>query len=274
MDLFALLEKKQSKTAFPRSSEMRFFLDYSGILADYPMFARLSKAQKTFDIIRANIVIRSIINKQTLEDAYEKAVRMSKKESVEAGEKKDIIFTPEALEMIEKVRASLPYLQDGEDRIYIPILPRTFNKIYSGDLSKLSKSPFRALLGNLDAMVIDPFDMYGDALYDSYFTKLVAIRKEKTSTAFWDIDACSIYIVNKQGRIDVTIALFDRGIRHKSPNHMMSRIVPVIDAYYDSTKLEFEKALVDNQLISSRLVYRNRYDERRLSNKLRKKYAK
>lgn len=274
MDLFQLLEKKQSKTAFQASSEMRFFLDNSGILEDFQMFARFGKAQKSFDVIRANIIIRSIINKRILEDAYEKALRISKKGITNPVEKEDFSLTTEGLEIIAKARESLPYYEEEGNRIYIPILSRSVNKIYSGDITKLSTRPFRSLLRNVDIMLVDPFDTYGAGLFESYFTKLVCIRKEKNSYAYWDYDAASIYIINNEGRLDVSIALFDRGLKKKSPNHMMSRIVPAVDAFYKGDKNEFEKALVDNQLISSRLIYRNKYDERRLSDKFSKKYSK
>ncbi len=273
MDFFQLLEKKQGKTAFLSSSEMKFFLDNSGILGDFPMFARYGKAQKSFDVIRANIIIRSIINKSVLEDAYDKAIRLARKSNASTGDKNEVILTQEGMELIRKARESLPYFEEGENRIYIPILSRSINKIYAGDITKLSQRPFRSLLRNVDTMVVDPFDMYGDDLFDSYFTKLISIKKTEKSTAFWDYDAACIYIINKQGRLDVSIALFDRSLKAKKPNHMMSRIVPCVEAFYRGDKEEFQKLLVDKQLISSRLLYRNRYDERRLSNHLRRKYS-
>ena len=273
MDFFQLLEKKQSKTAFPSSSEMRFFTDHSGMLADYAMLSSYGKAQKSFDVIRANIIIYALLNKRTLEDAYEKALRISKKNLPAGHDKGEVPLSAEGLEIIAKAREQLPYFEENGKRIYIPIFSRSVNSIYAGDITKLSTRPYTALLRNVDTMIVDPFDTYGDDLFNSYFTKLILIRKDKSSSAYWDYDASSIYIINKQGRLEVLIALFDRGLKKKRPNHMMSRIAPAIDAFYDQDKNSFQKILVDNQLISSKLLYRNKYDERRLSAKMGRKYS-
>lgn len=274
MDFFQILAKKQETTSFQSSSEMRFFLDHCGILANYPLYGYLSKAEKSFDVVRANIVIRSIINKIMLDDAYEKAIRLLKNSNPSFNEKEETFsFKGEALELINHVRDKLPYFEEGGHKIYVPILPRIANKIYESDLAMLSKPPYRALLNKADAMFIDPFDMYGDALYDSYFTKLIFLKKTEESSAFYDIDACYIYIVTKHGRLENGIALFDKWLRHPNHNHMMGRLAPVIDAYYQKDKNLFQKQLVDNQLISSSILYRNRYEERRLSSIIRKKYS-
>ena len=265
MDFFSLLEKKQADTGFDSSSEMRFFLENSGLLADFPMFARYGKAQKSFDIFRANIVIRSIINKQLLDEAYEEALRLAKKESSSDTPE----LTAEGLSLIARIKERLPYFQEGDNRIYIPILPRSVNKIYSDDISKLGVRPFKNLLSTIgDAMAIDPFDMYGDDLFQSYFTKLIRIRKDESVSAYWDYDSCSVYIINKQGRLDCRIALFDKALKKKSLNHILERLSPAMDAFFSYDKVAFQKALVDNQLISSRLVYRNRFDEKRLFEKI------
>ena len=86
---------------------------------------------------------------------------------------------------------------------------------------------------NFKDTVIDPFDAYGNELYNSHFSRLVKIRSEDKETAFFHYDTNTIYFVNEQGRLDASIVLFDRYIRHPNYSHMLTRIKPVVDAYFN-----------------------------------------
>ena len=70
MELFETLKKKQRFTEWNSSRENRFFLDNVGMLQKVPMFSHFVKAEEPFDIIRANIIIRAIKNKERMEKAY------------------------------------------------------------------------------------------------------------------------------------------------------------------------------------------------------------
>jgi hypothetical protein len=60
---------------------------------------------------------------------------------------------------------------------------------------------------------IDPFDYYGPALYNSYFTRLGRSPQEpEHGAAFYDFDAEAVYFVNLQGRLDAKLCLFDRSL--------------------------------------------------------------
>lgn len=254
MDLFDTLSKKQRRNKFLSSEEMTFFLNYNGFLSDYKPFERLRKAEEPFDVIRANVIIRSILNKKAIEEAFAKAKR--KEEDPE--------------EAVFLALANLPYFKDGEDKIYLPIFSKSLNKIYVEHPSKLALQPYNTLINNVWASSIDPFDYYGPSLFDSYFTKLIAIKKHKETIAYLDYDSSSIFFVNWQGRLDARVALFDKYLDKPSANHLLERVLPAVNCYFNEDREGFLKALVDNKLISSRLIYKINFDEEKANSKLGK----
>ncbi len=267
MNLFETLEKKQGHTAFQSGSEMRYFLDNSPVLRDYPAFARWGKVSKPFDIIRANIYIRGILNKEFVERTYFKLTEggVNKKDLLDS--EKQALFSSVSL-----ATNSLDfYLENDENRILIPFFSRSLNDVYSHSYWKLEERPYKALLKDLESVAIDPFDTYGDDLYNSYFTKLIRLKKDSTGSAYYDYDAASVYFVNKGGRLDAALCLFDKELRHPNTHHMMERLKPVVSAYYENDKAGMIKALGDNKLISSSLLNKLIADDNKLNLKIDKK---
>ena len=267
MDLFATLKRKQRFTDFDQSFENRFFLDNLGYLNRVPSLARFSRAEEPFDIIRANILIRALQNKEKLEKTFLAIAKGYRKSGLH-----------EAAEIIEskmdEVRNELPCMGSGRDRIFVPILPKGVNSIYAMDMLKLEEKPYRFLLGNgvYEALLCDPFDTYGADLYDSYFTNLVCVGKSAKTYAFYSFDAYTIYFVDKeQGRLETELCLFDRGLKQRYTNHILERIAPVVECYFKDDKGGMMKALVDNRLISSKLIYNNISKERLLDLRFYKK---
>ena len=267
MDLFETLKKKQKKTSFERSDEMAFFLANSGVLSDFFLFQPLMKASSPFEVIRANIVLRSLCGKQTIEKALKDA--FMKGQGLDKSAQNVLLK-----EAMDKSLSSLPYhIHEGE-KIYVPIFSKSLNRIYSEEWGKLFKSPYLRIVKNYEAVLIDPFDYYGDDLFESLFTKLVRAKKTDSGSAFYDYDSRSIYFVNKQGRLDAECRLFDHYVKEPNYNHMMERILPAVECYYNDDKEGFKKALVDNKLISSRLMYKINYDEVIVLSKMEKDASK
>ena len=269
MKLFETLEKKQKFSFFNAGAENRFFLSTSGVLTSIPEFKPLSRAQKPFDIIRANIVSRSLLNKRAIDEAYLTTSRQFRKN----GE-----LTHEGEVAVKKAVASakqgMPFLELEDEKIFVPVLPRSLNRVYDTQVLRFEEKPFKPLLGpNADALLIDPFDAYGWPLFDSYFTNLIFIRNSGRTAAFFDYDSLSIYFIGYQGRLDAKISLFDRYIGKRNTNHMMERITPVVDAFFRDDREGLLQTLVQNQLISSRLAYKLSSDEKRFSAKLDKRFG-
>lgn len=270
MDLFATLLKKQKFTFFNSGYENRFFLANSSILNMYPSYRSFVRAQQPFDIIRANIVIRALQNKKTLDDLYASVTRPYRKNG-ELRHEGEVAVRKAFLAAQER----MSYVLVGEDKVYIPVLPISLNEIYTKNPVKFEEKALGILQQEgFDAVAIDPFDAYGYPLFDSYFTNWIRVKSNASTAAFFDYDSLSIYIVNKQGRLDVQIALFDRQIGKRNTNHMMERILPVVDAYFRDDYEGLVKSLVDNQLVSSSLMYKVSSHEKRVLAKLERKVEK
>ncbi len=248
MDFFTLTRKRQRRTHFNRSSEMQFFLDNNILLRSNPMFMTYANAQRSFDIVRANIIIRGLINKKTIEKIYFSLMEGQLLETINKEQKEEVS------KKVQAAISDLPYAFDQESKIYIPFFSRSINRIYEKDFWKLEEMPYKSLLKDFESIISDPFDLYGDDLYNSIFTKLVRLKKTREGSAFYDYDALAIYFVNKGGRLEEAIYLFDKDLRKPSPNHMIGKLIPVVNAYYSGNKDAFFAELVKNRLISSRLL--------------------
>ena len=263
MDFFESLRKAQKGTPFDASEEMRFFLRNSGILMDVPSFAKYNNVSKPFDIVRANIIIRALQNKRQIEECYMRNLKNAKKEKWEDPLLSTIQSTASQIE-------PLPYYQEGNHRIFVPIFSRSINQIYDGDFSKLQDRNYKLLLSNFQPLCIDPFDLYGNDLFNSYFTKFILVQDEGKIKAYYDYDSATLYFVNQEGRLETEICLFDKWIRRKNENHMIERVIPVAKAYFDFNREGMIKALVDNQLISSTLISKILSKESALFRKMEK----
>ena len=154
-----------------------------------------------------------------------------------------------------------PYYQEGQKKIYIPFFSRSLNQIYFDEPEKLLTSPYAGLKDKFQDTVVDPFDTYGSELYNSHFSRLVKVKQEDKETAFFHYDTNTIYFVNEQGRLDGTVVLFDRYLRRPSYSHMLERIRPVVDAYFNFDREGFINALYDNGFISSHLLHLIRFHD-------------
>lgn len=243
MKLERELSLHQRKTGFLSSTEAIFYRANAGLLSGYDIYGRYLKAGEPFDIVRANILIRSLQNKKTIERAYQEK----------------ILLPPGglSLETFMKGRlAELPYLLLNGERIYVPVFSHSLNSLYNHDYEKLAVAPYFSLLKDYEALLIDPFDYYGSALFESSFTKLILVARSGTSASYYDYDAECLYFVNGQGRLDMKVALFDEYLPYPQKTHMLQRLKPVAEAYFAYDEDGFLSALVDKGLISGRLIHK------------------
>lgn len=242
MKLFETLERYQKHVHFHKSEDYFYFNENRTLLIPLEMYRFLNTPKNEFDVIRANIVIRSLLNKKVLDDAIEYAYRES------------MMKTNDAIAFIHERMTGLPYIQEGEMKIYVPIFSKAINLLYFQDYGKLLKAPYNLLFTEFDGSCIDLFETYSFSLFDSMFTKLITVYRDENILVAYHYDFRALYIINNQGRLDAKIALFDRYIRKPVTNHIVERVKPVIEAYVKDDKEAFLNALVENNLISHRLV--------------------
>ena len=250
MKLLEFLEEKQRKRKqFAKSEEYRFYQKKRNLLVKLPQFSYLSSGKESdFRIIRANIIIHGLINKSIIEEEVRNLVTYTESHKILTHE--DFVNT------LKKRILTRPFLEQNEGRIYIPFFSKTLNLLYLNEPEKLNEYPYLELLKSFANVAIDPFDTYGAELYNSHFTRLIKISTYKDITAFFHYDTFTIYMINEQGRLDNKIVLFDKYMKRITTNHMLERIRPVVDAYFNNNEVEFIQQLEKNSLISNKMLYK------------------
>lgn len=247
-NLFTYLAKKaKRRKTFQQSEEFHFFIENRHLLMHLPQFIHFYDAEnEPFLVMRANIILQALINKSKMEEEVNNLNKY-----LDSSKKNDDSFVKSFHEIISE----LPYYQEKNEKIYIPVFSRTLNQIYLNEPEKLLTSSYNGLKEDFKGTLVDPFDTYGSELYNSHFSRLVKISSVDKETAFFHYDTNTIYFINEQGRLDARLVLFDRYIRHPSYSHMLERIKPVVDAYFAFDREKMIDALFNNGFISNRLLH-------------------
>lgn len=259
MHFFETLSRYQKGVNFHKSGDYYFYINNRHLFSNIEMYHFLLDAKNEFDVIRANILIQAIQNKEK----FEKVIIYAFKESN--------LRTNEVAKYIEKEVENLPYLVDGNNKIYIPIFSRSMNVLYNSQYGKLLREPYSKLITNFSTSCIDLFEMYNFALYDSLFTKFVTIYRDDKVMVVYHFDFKTVYIINNQGRLDARIALFDKYLKNPDDMHIIERIKPVIERYLDSDREGMYQSLIANNLISEKMIYKIKHKEYRFQRKLKRK---
>lgn len=244
MNIYDFLHSHQRKTPFEASPEMAYFRRNAHLLSNVEAWEPWINPRTPFDVVRANILIRSLVNKQEIEKLYFAYERKMK-------EGEDALPLSEYM---DSRMSDFPYLLFRGEKVYVPFFPSSLNLLYARRYEKLSVAPYRRLIKNFEAALVDPFDYYGNALFDSYFTRLVPIERSKGVLFAYDYDAENCYAINDQGRLDATISLFDGYLLSPSKAHMAERLLRLAEAYFGEDSGRFYSTLVSEKLVSGRLI--------------------
>lgn len=260
MNLYKTLEDNRKNKKDYLTRQHKFYYTHEHLLEKINAFSYLVGKDDDFSVIRANILIRAIINKNEIEEA----IKFAHKTSLETF---GSLNTKYIKSFVEERMIDLPYLLDGEDKIYIPFFSRALNKIYREDYIKLLEIPYSHLAKDYNENIVDAFETYNLKLYESMFTHLVKIKDKDNVSALYDIDYQTIYFINDQGRLDAKICLFDKYIRRPNTNHIIKRITPIVDAYFNNDKDKLLEELLKNELISYYLIKKYKHRQEKLKNK-------
>lgn len=259
MNLFLTLANYQKDVNISSIEEYYFYLQNRHLLANMEMYRFLLESSDDFDIIRANIIIKAIKNKKAIEEAILYAYKESKMNSNGATR-----YVNDSLE-------ELPYLEEGTNKIYVPIFSRAINSFYSSKYAKLLKEPYAKLINKFKSSCVDLFEVYNIKLYESLFTRLVTIYKQDDVIAMYHFDFKTMYIINSQGRCDAKIPIFDKYLKNPSSDHIVNRLKAVAIKYIEDDKEGFLDALKDNKLISEKLIAKIRHDDVKLKQSIERK---
>lgn len=232
--IFKILEKERNSKTF-NNEESDFFYKNKNILKNDPQFSKYLTVENDFDIIKANIIIRGLKNKEDI-DTF-----------IIEGFKNNI----HNLNGILKEKClDYPYIKYDDYRVYFPFFNRITNGVYSNEVEKLKDSPYSDLFLNYKAFIVDPFDTYGVDLFDSSFTKLVKVSEDLTTVSYFSYHLNCIFVINRQGGIDTMIYLFDKHLKHPNKSHVIDRVKVVLESYYTNQMRDFVSSLYKNEFIS------------------------
>ena len=241
--IYDLLSSKQKyRRPFSSGEDFKYFMDNREKLGKFKRFTELYDSEENeFDIMRANILLRGLENKTLFE---KEIVNIKSHGEIETGK---FILT------LKERMLGQPYYDFNGTKIYIPFFSSALNQIYTNEPEKLLSLPYSELEHDFEDACVDPFDTYGAELFNSYFTSLVKIASSKHATAFFYYDTNTVYIINDQGRLDGKFVLFDKYMKKVSYTHMIERISPFIEAYFNNARQGLVDALLEHKLISPQM---------------------
>ncbi len=260
MRLFELLKTNQKEKRLSDSEEYQFFIAQRHLLIDYNVFLDLYNLEDSFSLVKANIIIRSILNKKAIEERLDKYGR-------------DAIVThgrihhhDVRIKMLNE-KIDLPSFKENEIDIFVPIFNRAMNYFYAKEPDKLFDYPYDKLIKDFSSSITNPFETYNFSLFDSNFTTLIKLGRDRTSMAFYHLDYRELLFINQQGGLDVKICLFDRFMDQPDHERIIDRLIPVVNAYFDNNRDELVTQLLKQELISKYIVEKwqksHAHDERR-----------
>lgn len=241
-----LLIKKQKKVYnYKKNREYSFYKRHRYLLKSFPQYTSFIDIYNSFEMICANSIIYSILNKKKLDDICKDLFS-----SIFLNNK---LTSEEFIKYYQSRIIDLRFFVSNDIKVYIPIFSHVINEIYYKEPTKLLEVPYNELFSNYTNNLIDPFDTYGLSLFDSNFTKLVLVKKYDNNAVFYDFDLATVYIINDQGRLDYEIHLFDKWMEKINTSRILDRIINVTDAYFSNNKSLFIENMYTQGLISQKM---------------------
>lgn len=240
-----LIKKQKKIYNYKKNKEYSFYKKNRYLLKSFQQYSTFYDVYNSFEMICANSIIYSIINKKKLDDVCKDLFS-----SIFLNNK---LTSEEFLKYYQSRVIDLRFFVSNDIKIYIPIFSHVINEIYYNEPTKLLEVPYNELITNYTNNLIDPFDTYGLNLFDSNFTKLVLVKKYENSAVFYDFDLATVYIINDQGRLDYEIHLFDKWMEKINTSGILDKIIKVTDAYYSNDKTLFVENLLSQGFISNKM---------------------
>ena len=233
--IYKILESERNKKNSHNNDEYTFFVNNKHFLKENTYFSFYASPLDAFDLIKSNIIIRALKNKEEIEEMI-----LSK----ESDRNIDLKL------YIKEKCLDFPSIQYENLKIYFPFFSKITNNVYVNEVERLNDEPYNALFQDYSPFLVNPFDTYGVDLFDSTFTRLIKIDEDLTTVAFYSYYLSAILIINKQGGLDNVIYLFDKHLKHPNRSHIIDRVKALTDSYYKNNIHDFVYTLYKNEFIS------------------------
>lgn len=230
--------RKKKKLNLHKTKEYKFYEENKKILYKIKEYYEFNDNNQDFNIIAANIFIKALLTQEGVFKVLSESKDLNKEEL--RGKMASFL-------------ATRPYLQLDNERIYLPHYSKAINFLLINEPERFNTYPYDQLDGKISLTGYNLFDEYGYEIYNSAFTNLEFILKDKTSCALYSEEFETIYVINNQGTLDVAIKLFDKYLTHPNKDDVLSRCKNVMEVFYDNKRIAFINSLFDNKLISSHM---------------------
>lgn len=234
------------KRRFLKSKDGQYFLNQRRQLARHPAFSNLFFASTIFSMLQAVIILKGLQQKAQIEDYLNTQGMVSMQTH---GRIKHHLIRERFLQDLQFQHHFL----DEQQSIILPFFNRAMNFIYRQEPDKLFDYPYSRLNQDFSTSIVDAFEHYSWPLFSSNFINLLPLDvKDQSAQAFYQGDARVVLIINKQGRLDVIISLFDRGIKRPNLRDIPNRLRPALTAYFHHDRLGFIHGLEQEGFLSQK----------------------
>lgn len=234
MLMFELLRKKK-KIKLSKTNAYKKYDANKKVLSKVKRIYDFHEKDNAFNIVCYNLLIEAIKTKDDVLNMLDKL------KTLDASKQK--IF-------LNDYYKNRPYFSLNEEKIYLPQYFKSLNYVFYNEPLKLENEPYSKIKLDPCFSCYDFFDEYGYKIFNSGFTDLIFLSNDKTSGAFYHKEFEMIFIINDQGRLDQTIALFDKYKYHVNKDNLIERLKVLVNAYYNSSRIEFVDCLYQQKFIS------------------------
>jgi hypothetical protein len=241
-----LFHRWKEKRRFLKSKDGQFYLNQKRRLLRYPAFSNLFFSSTIFSMLQAVIILKGLEQKAKIDDYLNLQAMVSMQTH---GRIKHHLIRERFL---QDLQFKYQFLNE-EQKIILPFFNRAMNFIYCYEPDKILDYPYSRLNEDFSTSIIDAFEHYSWALFSSSFVSLIPLQVgDRSAQAFYQPDARVVLIINKQGRLDVIISLFDAGIKRPNLHDIAKRLVPALNAYFHHDRQGFIQGLIQETFLSTK----------------------
>lgn len=240
------LQTWRESRRFLKSKDGIFFTQQKHRLLKYPSFSHLFSSTSVFSMVKAVIILKGLIQKDTIENYLNKQAQQSIKEH---GRIKHHVIREQFL---KDLSPNYLFKDASQQMIILPFFNRALNYIYHQEPDKLLDYPYNQLEADFSASVIDGFEQFNWQLFSSNFTSLVTLtQQDRSAKAYFEPQSRTILIINQQGRLDVSISIFDRQLQKPNFRDLDTRINRALQGYFLNSREQFIRQCEAEGLLSS-----------------------
>lgn len=229
-----LFQSWRESRRFLKSKDGIFFTQQKHRLLKYPAFSHLFSSSTVFSMVKAVIILKGLIQKDTIETYLNQQAQLS----IKAHGRIKHHWIREQYH--QDIKMEFQFHDATNQTIVLPFFNRALNYIYLQEPDKLLDYPYNQLESDFTTSVLDGFEVFNWHVFSSNFTSLKPLnQQDPTAKAYFEPYSRTILIINRQGRLDVSISIFDRHIKKPNLSDLTNRIDRALKGYFLANREQF-----------------------------------